>query len=142
MGKFKDQGDPVLALAEECAELIQVITKKYRFSGDSLNAWKDVPEGATTSRINSFTEELEDVKYQMDRALKHLNSVLLPDTLSTLDALSKLADFYKNQEDDLHNGYDEDDEYDDFEEYTDYCGLCEMDSTYSKHNPYGTCKCS
>ena len=34
MGKFKDVGSPAAALAEECAEVIQVITKLQRFSGD------------------------------------------------------------------------------------------------------------
>jgi hypothetical protein len=70
MGKFKDQGDPVLALAEECAELIQVINKKYRFSGDSLNAWNEVPTGKTESRVESLLSEIADVQYQIARTLE------------------------------------------------------------------------
>ena len=70
MGKFKNQGDPVLALAEECAELIQVINKKYRFSGDSLNAWNEVPTGKTESRVESLLSEIADVQYQIARTLE------------------------------------------------------------------------
>ena len=33
MGQFKNEGDAALALAEECAEVIQVITKMKRFNG-------------------------------------------------------------------------------------------------------------
>ena len=73
MGKFKDQGDPVLALAEECAELIQVITKKYRFSGDSLSAWNEIPTGKTESRAESLLSEIIDVQYQITRTLKVLS---------------------------------------------------------------------
>jgi hypothetical protein len=70
MGKFKDQGDPVLALAEECAELIQVINKKYRFCGDSLNAWNGIPTGKTESRLESLLSEIADVQYQIARTLE------------------------------------------------------------------------
>ena len=34
MGQFKDLGDSSLALAEECSEVIQVITKLHRFGGN------------------------------------------------------------------------------------------------------------
>jgi len=74
MGKFKDQGDPILTLAEECAELIQVITKKYRFSGDSLSAWNEVPTGKTESRVESLLSEITDVQYQIARTLEVLSS--------------------------------------------------------------------
>lgn len=70
MGKFKNEGDPVLTLAEECAELIQVINKKYRFCGNSLNAWKEIPAGKTESRLQSLLSEIADVQYQIARTLE------------------------------------------------------------------------
>jgi NTP pyrophosphatase (non-canonical NTP hydrolase) len=66
MGKHKNEGDPALALAEECAEVIQVISKKVRFNGD----WNEIPEGKTLSRLDELKAEMDDVLYQWVRFLK------------------------------------------------------------------------
>lgn len=63
MGKFKDEGDPALALAEECAEVIQVITKLNRFKGH----WNEIPPGKTKSRWMELCSEMDDVLYQWNR---------------------------------------------------------------------------
>ena len=63
MGQFKDVGNPALALAEECAEVIQVINKLYRFEGD----WNEIPEGKDVSRWAMLCSEMEDVMYQFRR---------------------------------------------------------------------------
>lgn len=68
MGLFKDLGDPALALAEECAEVIQVINKKFRFNGD----WNEIPEGKSQSRLEELKGEMEDLKYQYERFLNSL----------------------------------------------------------------------
>lgn len=65
MGKFKEIGNPALALAEECAEVIQVINKKFRFDGD----WNEIPEGNTKSRLEELESEMEDLLYQYERFL-------------------------------------------------------------------------
>lgn len=64
MGKFKDYGDPALALAEECAEVIQVITKMKRFDGD----WDD--KIRHVSRWERLEAEMLDVFYQWERLKK------------------------------------------------------------------------
>lgn len=66
MGKHKDLGDPILALAEECAEVIQVITKKVRFNGD----WDEIQPGTNKTRRELLTEEMDDVIYQWERVKK------------------------------------------------------------------------
>lgn len=63
MGKFKDEGDAALALAEECAEVSQVITKCKRFSGD----WNEIPPGKSISRWEELSNEMEDLLYQWNR---------------------------------------------------------------------------
>lgn len=63
MGQFKNVGDPFLALAEECAEVIQVISKKYRFEGD----WNEIPEGKKVSRLQELENEMNDLIYQWNR---------------------------------------------------------------------------
>lgn len=63
MGKFKDVGSPAAALAEECAEVIQVITKLQRFSGD----WDEIPEGKEQTRWEELVSEMNDVLYQWNR---------------------------------------------------------------------------
>jgi len=63
MGKFKDEGDAALALAEECAEVIQVINKLYRFNGK----WDEIPEGKEYSRWAMLNTEMEDLIYQWKR---------------------------------------------------------------------------
>jgi len=69
MGKFKNVGDPFLTLAEEMAEAIQVIMKKYRFNGD----WNEVPEGQSLSRIEQLNEEMKDVQFQWNRIMDSYN---------------------------------------------------------------------
>lgn len=63
MGQFKNVGDPFLALAEECGEVIQVITKKYRFEGN----WDEIPEGKKVSRLQELENEMNDLIYQWNR---------------------------------------------------------------------------
>jgi len=63
MGKFKDQGKPAAALAEECSEVIKVITKLDRFEGN----WNEIPDGKEVSRWIELCEEMEDVIYQWNR---------------------------------------------------------------------------
>lgn len=65
MGKFKHEGSPELALAEECAEVIQVITKKNRFSGD----WDELPvsNGNDLTRWQQLEAEMDDVIFQWQR---------------------------------------------------------------------------
>ena len=74
MGKFKDVGNPSLALMEEMAEAIQVIAKKHRFDNtnpleDDTN-WDEIPEGKELSRWQELCSEMEDV----DRKSTRLNS--------------------------------------------------------------------
>jgi hypothetical protein len=63
MGKFKEEGDPALALAEEMAEAIQVITKALRFGGN----WNEIPPGKSNTRWGLLHEEMEDVLFQWER---------------------------------------------------------------------------
>lgn len=63
MGKFKDQGDAALALAEECAEVIQVITKTIRFGGD----WTETRPGQDMTRLEELEAEMADLLYQWER---------------------------------------------------------------------------
>lgn len=76
MGQFRNEGDPALALAEECAEVIQVITKMHRFKGN----WDEIPVGKSVSRWAMLLTEMEDVMYQFHRlkieVLKSTNSPL------------------------------------------------------------------
>lgn len=69
MGKFKEIGEPSLALAEECAEVIQVISKKHRFNGD----WLEVPEGQTKTRLAMLQEEMEDLIFHWNRFKVSMN---------------------------------------------------------------------
>ena len=63
MGQFKNEGDPALALAEECAEVIQVISKLFRFHG----SWYDIPPGKTETRWDELKSEMDDLLFQWDR---------------------------------------------------------------------------
>jgi NTP pyrophosphatase (non-canonical NTP hydrolase) len=69
MGKFKDLGCPALALVEECAEVIQVINKKFRFNGD----WNQIPPGKNKTRFEELKDEMDDVIYQYNRLLEEIN---------------------------------------------------------------------
>lgn len=57
-------GKPEIALMEELAEVIQVIAKKERFSGDD---WDDIPPGLLETRWNRLCEEMKDVQTQWER---------------------------------------------------------------------------
>lgn len=57
MALYKNQGDPALTLAEECAEVIQVITKLYRFNG----SWNDIPPGKDYTRWQELKSEMSDL---------------------------------------------------------------------------------
>lgn len=70
MGKHKDEGDAALTLAEECAEVIQVIAKKHRFNGE----WDEIPFGKNESRLNELKSEMADVIYAWERFLNELNN--------------------------------------------------------------------
>ena len=63
MGQFKDVGDAALALAEECAEVIQIIAKMKRFGGD----WNEIAPGKDKSRWEMLRDEMADVMHQWDR---------------------------------------------------------------------------
>ena len=72
MGQFKDKGDAALALAEECAEVIQVINKLYRFEGD----WHEIPEGQTKTRWQMLQAEMADVFYQWYRLKDQVDCII------------------------------------------------------------------
>jgi len=57
MALYKNQGDPALTLAEECAEVIQVITKLYRFNG----SWNEMPPGKDYTRWQELKSEMADL---------------------------------------------------------------------------------
>lgn len=63
MRKFKNEGDAALALAEECAEVIQVINKLYRFQGQ----WDEIPPGKKITRWEELCNEMSDVFHQWER---------------------------------------------------------------------------
>ena len=63
MGLHKNEGNSAAALAEECGEVIQIISKLYRFGGD----WNEIPPGKTKSRWEQLEEEMSDLIYQWNR---------------------------------------------------------------------------
>lgn len=63
MGQFKDEGNAVFALAEECAEVIQTINKLFRFGGN----WNEIPPGQSHTRWEQLQSEMTDVMYQWER---------------------------------------------------------------------------
>ena len=65
MAQYANQGDTALTLAEECAEVIQIITKMKRFNGD----WNEVPPGKDKTRWQMLEEEMNDLLLAWD-ALK------------------------------------------------------------------------
>lgn len=69
MGKFKDEGNPSLALAEECSEVIKVIMKKHRFE----QSWDSNPPSSTETRWEELEGEMEDVLYQWERTKRANN---------------------------------------------------------------------
>lgn len=63
MGLHKNEGDAALALAEECAEVIQVITKMKRFNG----SWNEIPPGKTQTKGQELESEMSDLLFQWNR---------------------------------------------------------------------------
>lgn len=63
MAKYAGQGDTALTLAEECAEVIQIITKLKRFNGN----WNEVPPGKDKTRWQMLEEEMNDVLLAWNR---------------------------------------------------------------------------
>lgn len=57
MAKYAGQGDTALTLAEECAEVIHIITKLKRFNGN----WNEVPPGKDKTRWQMLQEEMNDL---------------------------------------------------------------------------------
>lgn len=68
MGLHKDEGNPLYALAEECAEVIQIISKIARFNGDL----DEVPPGKDKSRKEQLIDEMNDLLYQWERVKQGL----------------------------------------------------------------------
>jgi NTP pyrophosphatase (non-canonical NTP hydrolase) len=66
MGLFKEEGDAALALAEECAEVVQIIAKLKRFGGD----WNEIPPNKQKTRWEMLEEEMNDVLFQWERLKK------------------------------------------------------------------------
>lgn len=68
--KYKDIGDPVTNLIEECAELIHALSKVQRFGWDAHN-----PESSTKkTNYQRVEEEIADVKERMEEIRKLMNS--------------------------------------------------------------------
>lgn len=70
MGQFKNEGNFELALAEECAEVIQIITKKHRFNGE----WNEIPPGKDKTRLEMIEEEMKDLLYQWQKLKKQIKN--------------------------------------------------------------------
>lgn len=64
MGLHRNEGAPAAALAEECGEVIQIISKFYRFPSAT---WDEIPPGKTKSRWDQLEEEMNDLIYQWNR---------------------------------------------------------------------------
>lgn len=63
MGVFKNEGDAALALAEECAEVIQIINKLKRFEGN----WNEIPPNKKNTRWEMLEDEMFDLLFQWQR---------------------------------------------------------------------------
>lgn len=63
---YKNEGDAALALAEECAEVIQIITKMKRFGGN----WDEIPPHKSLTRWEELNVEMADLLYQWERLQK------------------------------------------------------------------------
>jgi hypothetical protein len=79
VAEYINQGDTALNLAEECAEVIQIITKMKRFDGD----WDEIPPGKEKSRWEMLEEEMADVLsawsilQEKQRLIREDNALLL-----------------------------------------------------------------
>ncbi|PSR06645.1 MAG: hypothetical protein C7N14_08555 [Bacteroidetes bacterium] len=68
MEQLKDQGDPASALAEKCAEMIQIINRMKRFG----RTWNETVPGHTKSSFLMFFDCMTDLKYQCKRLTKQI----------------------------------------------------------------------
>lgn len=69
MAKYAGQGDTALTLAEECAEVIQIITKLKRFNGN----WNEIPPGKDKTRWEMLEEEMNDLLLAWERLKNESN---------------------------------------------------------------------
>ena len=58
MAKYANIGDPYHTLVEECGEVIQIISKKYRFDG----SWDEIPVGKDKTRKQMLLDEIADLE--------------------------------------------------------------------------------
>jgi len=81
MAEFKGKGVPEMILAEELAEVIQVmaeaiqtINKKVRFQG----TWDEIPPGKDKTRWEELESEMQDVIFAWnDLQLRRKNETML-----------------------------------------------------------------
>jgi NTP pyrophosphatase (non-canonical NTP hydrolase) len=64
MGLHKHEGNAAAALAEECGEVIQIISKYYRFPSAT---WDEIPPGKSKTRWDQLEEEMNDLLFQWER---------------------------------------------------------------------------
>lgn len=70
MGLHKNEGSSAAALAEECGEVVQIISKFFRFDGK----WNEIPPGKTESRWTQLEGEMSDLIYQWERLKAEQNA--------------------------------------------------------------------
>jgi hypothetical protein len=63
MAEYQGIGDAAMNVAEECAEVIQVITKLKRFGG----SWDEIPPGQEITRWDMLQKEMADVFVAWER---------------------------------------------------------------------------
>ena len=77
MAKYAGQGDTALTLAEECAEVIQIITKLKRFNGN----WNEIPPGKDKTRWQMLEEEMNDLLLAWERLKNESNPIYISVTV-------------------------------------------------------------
>ena len=77
MAKYAGQGDTALTLAEECAEVIQIITKLKRFNGN----WNEIPPGKDKTRWQMLEEEMNDLLLAWERLKNESNPTCISVTV-------------------------------------------------------------
>lgn len=78
--KYKDVGDPVVKVIEECSELIKIICKAERFGWDN---WHPDDPTKTTNR-ELAKREMDDVVEAFEELEKHLRQLTYLET-TTID---------------------------------------------------------